>query len=660
MWIGFRRTLLVIVIGAAAIFLSLGTLGALWLDSLQRRLADAQKQGELLAALTEAEAAIRALSAETTHEPFTDPMSQVRAELREVLTLVGGSGSSSGHGEEGESEAILQAYLARTATLQSEVGVEEHRRALQALESLRAATSRELLDQQTLVQRHLRVLQGMAMACALVAVLLLLSWPLVLRPALRTMTRVESASRRLASQVLPELEAALKRLAQGDLTAHFRVSGERLQVHGSDEIGRMAQAFDGMLDRLAELSVTFQKALRQLSRLISDVQRVAEGVEDAGRRNEAIARRIRDRVSVVSVGMQQVAGASERQATQGLVVAEFVARTSDTTAVVQQAAAEQEEALQRVAKHFRWVLERGVTARELASAVEEAAQQNRRESEYGVHVVSHARLEMNRVREQAERTLTVVETLSLSARQINHIVDAISGLARQTAFLALNATIEAARAEQGAGKGFSVVAEEMRKLAEQSSAAVHQVRELATAIDQALEQVRAAISASCEGVAVGHRAVINAEQAFDAIGRMAERIMHDNEQLQRAIMEMLRASQALGTEIERAAELALRNAEEARQLAQLVVAGQAAVEEIARLAQDNTQTVEHVVQSTQEVSDESEAIWQSAAELGRLASELTRISRRFRVLPSDGWLESSVEGACGEVQDRMLAAVSRV
>jgi urea ABC transporter urea binding protein len=178
-----------------------------------------------------------------------------------------------------------------------------------------------------------------------------------------------------------------------------------------------------------------------------------------------------------------------------------------------------------------------VATEELSASIKEIARQ----------VVDSARIVGNAV-DEAARTDTVVHGLSASAQRIGQILTIIQGIARQTNLLALNATIEAARAGE-VGKGFSVVANEVKALASQTTKATEEITthivEIQSATGEAVHAIRGiAVTVSDIGTITSTiaTAVEEQEAAVREITRSAQEAAKGTEQVSRTIVGVTEAA----------------------------------------------------------------------------------------------------------------------
>lgn len=257
-----------------------------------------------------------------------------------------------------------------------------------------------------------------------------------------------------------------------------------------------------------------------------------------------------------------------------------------------------EELLNASQKQSRDILETGKAVLDMAvqitdvskSANEsaEVARQSVTAAEQGARAVENAIKGMNEIREQIQETSKRIKRLGESSQEIGEITELISDITEQTNVLALNAAIQAASAGE-AGRGFSVVAEEVQRLAERSAEATKQIGALVRTIQTDTHDAVAAMEKSTQGVVEGAK-------LSDAAGT--------------ALADIRRVS---------------------NKLADLIQSISAATEKQATSANGVAQNIEGILSVTEKTQAGTQQTAQSIRELSRLADELKNSVSRFRV-----------------------------
>ncbi|UCE32963.1 MAG: type IV pili methyl-accepting chemotaxis transducer N-terminal domain-containing protein [Burkholderiales bacterium] len=159
------------------------------------------------------------------------------------------------------------------------------------------------------------------------------------------------------------------------------------------------------------------------------------------------------------------------------------------------------------------------------SAAESAkvARQSLAAAEDGSHAVQNAISGMNDIREHIQETSKRIKRLGESSQEIGEIVELISDITEQTNVLALNAAIQAASAGE-AGRGFTVVAEEVQRLAERSAEATKQIAALIRTIQTDTQDAVSAMELSTQGVVEGARLSDAAGQSLEGIGMVSRQL----------------------------------------------------------------------------------------------------------------------------------------
>ncbi len=151
------------------------------------------------------------------------------------------------------------------------------------------------------------------------------------------------------------------------------------------------------------------------------------------------------------------------------------------------------------------------------------AQQSLEAAEKGTQAVENSIKGMNEIREQIQETAKRIKRLGESSQEIGEIVELISDITEQTNVLALNAAIQAASAGE-AGRGFTVVAEEVQRLAERSAEATKQIGAIVKTIQADTHDAVAAMETSTQGVVEGAKLSDAAGQALSEIGDVSKNL----------------------------------------------------------------------------------------------------------------------------------------
>jgi len=359
---------------------------------------------------------------------------------------------------------------------------------------------------------------------------------------------------RSISRPLSAMSTSVKQVAQGNLML------EPISIKNRDEIGKLATDFNTMTDNLKQLIVEVMKNSEQVATTSEDLSASAEQTQSSN--------------NSISTAIKEVAGGAENQVT----------RASEANRVIHEIS----KGMTQAARSIQAVSDLTLATNEKATT--------------GQGIVSQTVVQMNEVQHKVQHTSSAMNTLSNKSNQIGQILSLITSVADQTNLLALNAAIEAARAGEH-GKGFAVVADEVRKLAEQSGQAAEEIKnviyEMQTEVENALKSMTDGINAVNEGI-------VMVSKTGDSFGNIVEMVANVSSQSQEvsAIVEQVNASTQSMVDL---------------------------IEEIANISVFSAGNTEEVAASVEEQNAIMTKVTSSSEELSSKALALQELVKRFKV-----------------------------
>ncbi len=308
--------------------------------------------------------------------------------------------------------------------------------------------------------------------------------------------------------------------------------------------------------------------MRQVRTPMAHAVDAARGIA-AGRLNDRIDRsasfdeaaRLMDALADMQSGLKDVIGETARSAAEVSGAADQLAtasrRISDGARAQSEAIGSTAAAVEEVTVSFSQVSEHARQAAEIAG-------RSAALSHEGETIVRQASSEMNSIAASVNESSRLVETLHKRSSEISTIVKVIKDIADQTNLLALNAAIEAARAGEQ-GRGFAVVADEVRKLAERTGSATAEIGSMIEAIQRETSSVVSTMQSGGEKVGEGVRLADAAASALGKISHEAAAALESVNLIASAVREQQAASTDIARNIERIAQMTEENTAAAAQ-----------------------------------------------------------------------------------------------
>jgi methyl-accepting chemotaxis protein len=447
---------------------------------------------------------------------------------------------------------------------------------------------------------------------------------------------------------LGKVLAAAANISDGDLN-------QKLENKSRDETGQLTEAFRIMVaylmnmanvaDKIANqdltetvtpksekdvLGVAFQKMINGLRKTVGQVAESANSVTSAAGQLSKAAEQSGEATNQIATTIQQVAKGTAEQ-TEGVTrTAGSVEQMGRAIDGVANGAKEQAAAVTKasqVATRINTAIEQ-VTNN--AQAVTRDSAEAARYSRDGAKTVKETIVGMEAIRSKVGLSASKVEEMGTRSDEIGAIVETIEDIASQTNLLALNAAIEAARAGEQ-GKGFAVVADEVRKLAERSSLATKEIAGLIKGIQKTVSEAVSAMKESASEVELG---VVRANSAGEVLNNILEAAESVYKQAEDAGTAAARVSQAAGElvgAVDSVSAVIEENTAATEQMAANSTELTQQIENIASVSEENSAAVEEVSASTEEVSAQVEEVSASAASMMEMAKNLQQIVAQFKL-----------------------------
>lgn len=406
-----------------------------------------------------------------------------------------------------------------------------------------------------------------------------------------------------------KLAQRAKVVADGDLS-------EDIDVECDDEIGYLAGAFNQMIFSMRGM--------------ISELVAATSDVAERGKLLASNAERGSQAADSIASAIGQVAAESERQYRSTVGAVSVI---SDMTVSLNQLALSTGDQSKTVELTSDILNQMAVSIQDVAvsaQAVSEAAQQTSDAAHSGGQAVRLSIQGMQKIRDKVFETAVRIKELGESSAQIGEIIQVIDEIAEQTNLLALNAAIEAARAGEH-GKGFAVVADEVRKLAERSGKATKEIADLINNIQKGTEKAVEAMEEGTREVEQGANIAEDAGKALDNILRTVEKTYDQVQSISAAAEEISASSFEVVKAMENVAEITQKSTASTEELAAGSTEVHAAINAVSEAANENASAVEEIVSSSEEMADVSRGISNDAQFLAETSENLSEMVSRFIV-----------------------------
>jgi methyl-accepting chemotaxis protein len=458
---------------------------------------------------------------------------------------------------------------------------------------------------------------------------------------------------KIVNEDLAALSNGLEALARGDLSQRFHSQQSGLKASGADN-GDLGAAYKRLAETLESMAEGYGTAVDRLAATLGTARRSAEttvsvsgAVTTATNESSTAVARISEATGSLALGVREQADSV--RTTVGAI--EEMARMAEQIAL---GARDQSNAIQSTADAVRGLDGEIAATAKLANALSTTAARSQEDATSGREAVNETRAAMHLIQTESSRALVAIRQLAERSTAVEAIIETIGEIADQTNLLALNAAIEAARAGEH-GRGFAVVADEVRKLAERASTSTREIGTILSSIRAETAHAESAMTASTQ---VTDNGLQLAERATGALAKLDAAVAEQRTaagELSNRVSRMGESSTSVAENVTGVSAVIDENAAAAAQMSSTTNVITNAMTAAATKVDEQSLAAEQLAAAASELTTQIDHIDKSAGHVDQEARHLAQLIAEFR-FPADELATVAIPNAGVIGQRRFLTA----
>jgi methyl-accepting chemotaxis protein len=454
---------------------------------------------------------------------------------------------------------------------------------------------------------------------------------LMARAITQVIKRISDTVQKITNEDMANLSNSMAFLAEGDLTHTIQIVSQPISTNFEDELGSLVSMTNQMITNLNHIGESYNAMCTGLDRMIRQIRGEGENLtassntlREAAQNSDLVTLQITQTIQEVAIGITEQS--------------EILTRTSGSVEQLQTATDEVADGAKQGTHLVNEMLKTNGHLNQLVQNVSniavlqvESSQKAQLVSTKSAEQVEQTLQTIAEINDKVDFSMQKVHQMGEMSGEIRLMLETIEDIAAQTNLLALNAAIEAARAGEQ-GKGFAVVADEVRKLAERSAEATRQISKVVQEVQSGVEIAIQAMQISSEVVDKSTKQSKNLTISLNEILTTLEESVTQSNQIAGSMQNLNSLYKDMTHEMQQVHNLVDMNSRSALVLAREAQQATSAVEQIAGISEQSSAAVEEVSASSQEMHDQISRLSENAELLNKMAGHLQQAVGWFKTI----------------------------